>query len=65
MGWEDFRNGAHARGEGQITPVMRRVRAKPFAVRRDVYLRERLMEQHAWYGVVSRRPTAPPCSGRR
>jgi hypothetical protein len=49
VGWEDSRNGAHARGEGQITPVMRQVRAKAFPVRRDVYLRERLMEQHAWY----------------
>jgi hypothetical protein len=28
---------------------MRQVRAKAFPVRRDVYLRERLMEQHAWY----------------
>ncbi|WP_053851195.1 DUF4231 domain-containing protein [Streptomyces sp. NRRL B-24085] len=49
VGWEDSRNGAHTRGEGQITPVMRQVRAKPFPVRRDVYLRERLLEQHAWY----------------
>lgn len=49
VGWEDSRNGVHTRGEGQITPAMRQVRAKAFPVRRDIYLRERLLEQHAWY----------------
>lgn len=49
VGWEDSRNGVRARGAGQITPVMRAVRAKPFAARRDFYLRERLLEQFVWY----------------
>ncbi|MFI6931719.1 DUF4231 domain-containing protein [Streptomyces sp. NPDC050287] len=49
VGWEDPRDGAGARGEGQITPAMRAVRAKTFEVRRDIYLRERLLEQHAWF----------------
>jgi hypothetical protein len=50
VGWKDSRGGAATRGTGQITPVMRAVRAKPFAVRRDIYLRDRLLEQHDWYG---------------
>ncbi|GAA3502790.1 hypothetical protein GCM10019016_098990 [Streptomyces prasinosporus] len=49
VGWQDSRNGTGARGAGQITPAMRAVRAKPFAVRRDIYLRDRLLEQQAWY----------------
>ncbi|MEU5374461.1 DUF4231 domain-containing protein [Streptomyces sp. NPDC002387] len=49
VGWEDERNGAGARGAGQITPVMRAVRGKPYEVRRDIYLRDRLLEQHDWY----------------
>ncbi|MGX4693959.1 DUF4231 domain-containing protein [Streptomyces sp. JNUCC 63] len=49
VGWQDARNGAETRGAGQITPAMRAVRAKPFDVRRDIYLRDRLLEQHAWY----------------
>lgn len=49
VGWEDSRNGIHARGAGQITPVMRAVRAKPFEARRDIYLRDRLLEQFVWY----------------
>ncbi|MFI9172870.1 DUF4231 domain-containing protein [Streptomyces lincolnensis] len=49
VGWKDPRNGPAGRGAGQITPTMRAVRAKTFEVRRDIYLRERLLEQHAWY----------------
>lgn len=49
VGWEDSRNGPHARGAGQITAAMRAVRAKPFAARRDIYLRDRLLEQFVWY----------------
>jgi hypothetical protein len=49
VGWEDSRSGVHARGAGQITPVMRAVRAKSFAARRDIYLRDRLLEQLFWY----------------
>jgi hypothetical protein len=48
-GWQDFRLGAGERGVGQITARMREVRAKPFAARRDIYLRDRLLEQAVWY----------------
>ncbi|UUU34151.1 DUF4231 domain-containing protein [Streptomyces sp. CA-210063] len=50
VGWEDPRENLTERGLGQITPMMRTVRAKPFATRRDIYLRDRVMEQLAWYG---------------
>ncbi|MET7603315.1 DUF4231 domain-containing protein [Streptomyces avermitilis] len=50
VGWEDSRDGPAAVGAGQITPVMRAVRAKPFGARRDLYLRERVLEQLTWYG---------------
>ncbi|MEU6222939.1 DUF4231 domain-containing protein [Streptomyces sp. NPDC047042] len=49
VGWVDPRSGARARGAGQITPAMRAVRAKPFEARRDIYLRDRLLEQFVWY----------------
>ncbi|MEU6138852.1 DUF4231 domain-containing protein [Streptomyces sp. NPDC047081] len=49
VGWEDSRNGSATRGAGQITPAMRRVRAKPFEARRDIYLRDRVLEQFIWY----------------
>lgn len=49
VGWQDSRGRAGHRGARQITPAMRAVRAKPFAVRRDIYLRDRLLEQQAWY----------------
>ncbi|MEU2337287.1 DUF4231 domain-containing protein [Streptomyces sp. NPDC013172] len=48
-GWEDSRDGAGERGRGQITPRMRAERAKSFAARRDLYLRDRLLEQTVWY----------------
>lgn len=48
-GWEDSRDGAGERGAGQITPRMRAVRAKAFVTRRDIYLRDRLLEQSVWY----------------
>ncbi len=38
-----------AMSSGQITRVMREVRAKPFAARRDIYLRDRLLEQLVWH----------------
>jgi SMODS and SLOG-associating 2TM effector domain 3/SMODS and SLOG-associating 2TM effector domain 1 len=50
VGWEDPRGGPDGvREAGQITPVMRSVRAKPFETRRDIYLRDRLLEQFVWY----------------
>jgi hypothetical protein len=50
VGWDDPRESPGERGLGQITPRMRAVRAKPFATRRDIYLRDRVVEQLAWYG---------------
>lgn len=49
-GWEDSRGGSTAIGTGQITPAMRAVRAKSFEPRRDIYLRDRVLEQLIWYG---------------
>ncbi|MGW0843166.1 DUF4231 domain-containing protein [Streptomyces sp. NPDC002787] len=54
VGWEDPRESVTERGLGQITPMMRTVRAKPFATRRDIYLRDRVMEQLSWYGNKAR-----------
>ncbi|MFJ8108252.1 DUF4231 domain-containing protein [Streptomyces sp. NPDC096132] len=48
-GWEDSRDGVQELGKGQITPQMRAVRAKSYAARRDIYLRDRLLEQAVWY----------------
>ncbi|MEU8586862.1 DUF4231 domain-containing protein [Streptomyces sp. NPDC048664] len=61
VGWQDIRDDADgaggagagsggAGGAGQITPGMRAVRAKSFAARRDIYLRDRVLEQLVWYG---------------
>ncbi|QOV33512.1 DUF4231 domain-containing protein [Streptomyces ferrugineus] len=50
VGWADPRDGpGAARGTGQITPAMRAVRSKPFEARRDIYLRDRMLEQLTWY----------------
>ncbi|MFG2935872.1 DUF4231 domain-containing protein [Streptomyces sp. NPDC048282] len=48
-GWEDSRDGVGERGKGQITPRMRAERAKSYPARRDLYLRDRLLEQAVWY----------------
>ncbi|WP_060888220.1 DUF4231 domain-containing protein [Streptomyces caniscabiei] len=50
VGWEDPRESVTELGLGQITPRMRAVRAKAFAARRDIYLRDRVLNQLAWYG---------------
>lgn len=50
VGWEDPREGVTELGLGQITPMMRTVRAKAFVARRDIYLRDRVQQQQAWYG---------------
>ncbi|MER5787180.1 DUF4231 domain-containing protein [Streptomyces sp. NPDC001980] len=47
-GWEDSRDPGE-RGKGQITPRMRAERAKSYVARRDLYLRDRLLEQAVWY----------------
>ncbi|MFJ5103905.1 DUF4231 domain-containing protein [Streptomyces sp. NPDC088554] len=64
VGWEDPRDsgeiGQGAAGE-LITPPMRMLREKPFAARRETYVRDRLIEQRNWYHhrtVVSRRATS-------
>jgi SMODS and SLOG-associating 2TM effector domain 3/SMODS and SLOG-associating 2TM effector domain 1 len=49
LGWEDPRDSYGADDLEQITPAMRALRAKPFAVRRDVYLRDRVVDQLTWY----------------
>ncbi|MFD8086167.1 DUF4231 domain-containing protein [Kitasatospora sp. NPDC059722] len=41
-------------GPAGITDAMRDLRAQPLAVRREVYLRERIEVQHAWYRSKSR-----------
>ncbi len=48
-GWEDTRDGIGERGMGQVTAQMRLVRSKSYAARRDIYLRDRLLEQEVWY----------------
>jgi len=53
VGWEESRSGPQFMAAGQITPVMRTVRAKPFEARRDIYLRDRLLDQITWYGDKS------------
>jgi hypothetical protein len=52
-GWDASRCGPQPAGEGQITDVMRAVRSKSFVTRRDIYVRDRLQEQLAWYGGKS------------
>ncbi|MGW1025277.1 DUF4231 domain-containing protein [Streptomyces sp. NPDC002577] len=54
-GWDAERCGPQPAGEGQITDVMRAVRSKSFVTRRDIYLRDRVQEQLAWYGGKSER----------
>jgi membrane protein implicated in regulation of membrane protease activity len=62
VGWEDPRptDGDAAAGD-LITAPMRRLRAKPFSVRKETYVRDRLIEQRNWYRrrtEMSRRATA-------
>ncbi|MEU3188468.1 DUF4231 domain-containing protein [Streptomyces sp. NPDC006923] len=64
VGWQDPREGADG-GPGPagelITAPMRRLREKPFSVRKETYVRDRLIEQRNWYHrrtVVSRHATA-------
>ncbi|MDH6112336.1 hypothetical protein P3T36_003747 [Kitasatospora sp. MAP12-15] len=40
--------------QAEVTPAMRRLRDQPLAVRRDVYLRERVQVQHDWYQAKAR-----------
>ncbi|PRH75855.1 DUF4231 domain-containing protein [Streptomyces solincola] len=60
-GWADPRSADAPDGPGElITPAMRRLRERPFRVRKETYVRDRLIEQRNWYHrrtVVSRRAT--------
>ncbi|WP_433888726.1 DUF4231 domain-containing protein [Streptomyces sp. CA-111067] len=50
IGWRDPRPpGTSALERELITPTMRALRGTPFSVRRDVYVRDRVMEQRDWY----------------
>ncbi|MEE4542583.1 DUF4231 domain-containing protein [Streptomyces sp. V4-01] len=50
VGWRDPRPaGSSAMERALITATMRDLRGKPLAVRRDVYVRDRVMEQRDWY----------------
>ncbi|MEE1752440.1 DUF4231 domain-containing protein [Streptomyces sp. SP18CS02] len=61
VGWLDPRDGAAPAGSGElITPAMRTLRDKPFRIRKETYVRDRLIEQRNWYHrrtAVSRRAT--------
>ncbi|MET9802690.1 DUF4231 domain-containing protein [Streptomyces sp. NPDC006368] len=61
VGWPDPREEGHDAGAELITPAMRMLRDKPFRVRKETYVRDRLIEQRTWYHrrtEVSRRATA-------
>ncbi|MFI6643398.1 DUF4231 domain-containing protein [Streptomyces sp. NPDC050504] len=64
VGWSDPRESlaeAADDSDGVITDSMRMLRAKSFGVRRDTYVRDRLIEQRKWYHrrrEVSRRASA-------
>ncbi|MET9428156.1 MULTISPECIES: DUF4231 domain-containing protein [unclassified Streptomyces] len=61
VGWLDPREQGHDTGADLITPAMRMLRDKPFRVRKETYVRDRLIEQRNWYHrrtEVSRRATA-------
>ncbi len=50
LGWRDpGRSGPAGRQHELITPAMRALRGKPFAVRQEVYVRDRVREQRDWY----------------
>lgn len=61
VGWEDPRTtDTGAAGADLITTPMRRLRAKAFSVRKETYIRDRLIEQRNWYHrrtEISRRAT--------
>ncbi|MCK8681193.1 DUF4231 domain-containing protein [Streptomyces lichenis] len=60
-GWSDPRTTEAPDSPSElITPAMRRLRERPFQVRKETYVRDRLIEQRNWYHrrtVVSRRAT--------
>ncbi|MBT2406437.1 MULTISPECIES: DUF4231 domain-containing protein [unclassified Streptomyces] len=61
MGWEDPRTAGTVPEGGEITGAMHRLRGLEYQVRRETYVRDRLIEQRNWYRrktEVSRRATA-------
>ncbi|MGW1975206.1 DUF4231 domain-containing protein [Streptomyces sp. NPDC001889] len=61
VGWDDPRDSEPELAAGElITPAMRRLRAGPFGVRKETFIRDRLIEQRNWYhrsAANSRRAT--------
>ncbi|MFF3248433.1 DUF4231 domain-containing protein [Streptomyces sp. NPDC002870] len=61
VGWQDPRPSVPEVAAGElITTPMRRLRAKAFSVRKETYVRDRLIEQRNWYHrrtEISRRAT--------
>ncbi|MET8715606.1 DUF4231 domain-containing protein [Streptomyces sp. NPDC004735] len=58
VGWNDPREEMDDSGGGLITASMRELREKAFTVRKETYVRDRLIEQRRWYRrrmLVSRR----------
>ncbi|MEU0130949.1 MULTISPECIES: DUF4231 domain-containing protein [unclassified Streptomyces] len=58
VGWDDPREELADSGGGLITASMRELRDKAFTVRKETYIRDRLIEQRRWYRrrmLVSRR----------
>jgi len=62
IGWRDPRPpGSSALERELLTPTMRALRAMPFSTRKDVYVRDRVIEQREWYlrrSAQSRRAAA-------
>ncbi|MFD9423464.1 MULTISPECIES: DUF4231 domain-containing protein [unclassified Streptomyces] len=49
VGWADPRDDPDDSGGGLITESMRELRNKAFTVRKETYIRDRLIEQRRWY----------------
>lgn len=61
MGWRDPRTAGLLPEGGEITGAMHRLRGLEYQVRRETYVRDRLIEQRTWYqrrAEGSRRATA-------
>ncbi|MFJ3928124.1 DUF4231 domain-containing protein [Streptomyces sp. NPDC090022] len=61
MGWSDPRGSGQVPPGAEITEAMERLRELTYQVRRETYVRDRLIEQRTWYRrrtEVSRRATA-------
>lgn len=61
MGWRDPRPAGAVPEGGEVTGAMQRLRGLDYQVRRETYVRDRLIEQRTWYqrrAEGSRRATA-------